>query len=90
MAYRSIACVPRCARAALNSTIYNLAREIIQLAGSKSEIRFVTWNHPDVELRIPNIDKARKLLGFEPKVDLPDGLSRTIAWYRSRMDQGAA
>jgi len=37
-----------------------------------------------VELRIPNIAKARRLLGFEPRVDLDDGLLRTIAWYRER------
>ncbi len=42
------------------------------------------WDHPDVELRIPNIDKARNLLGFEPKVDLEEGLMRTIEWYRNR------
>ena len=39
----------------------------------------------DVELRIPNIDKARTLLGFEAKVDLDEGLERTIAWYREKL-----
>ncbi len=68
-------------------TIYNLAREIVELAGSRSEIRFVPWNFPDVELRIPNIGKARRLLGFEPKVDLEDGLARTIEWYREQLAQ---
>jgi nucleoside-diphosphate-sugar epimerase len=63
-------------------TIYNLAREIVRLCDSPSPIKFVPWDFPDVELRIPNIDKARKLLGFEPKVDLEDGLLRTINWYR--------
>ena len=38
----------------------------------------------DVELRIPNVDKARELLGFEPKVELDEGLERTIAWYRAK------
>jgi nucleoside-diphosphate-sugar epimerase len=65
-------------------TIYNLAREIVRLAGSTSRIEFVRWDHQDVELRIPNVDKARRLLGFEPRVDLEDGISRTIAWYRGR------
>jgi len=45
----------------------------------------VEWNKADVELRIPNIDKARQLLGFEPRVDLEEGLLRTIHWYRQRM-----
>jgi nucleoside-diphosphate-sugar epimerase len=38
----------------------------------------------DVDLRIPDIDKARRLLGFDPQIDLVDGLERTIAWYRDR------
>jgi nucleoside-diphosphate-sugar epimerase len=63
-------------------TIYNLAREIIRLSSSSSQIEFVEWNHPDVELRIPNIDKARRVLDFEPTIDLEEGLLRTIYWYR--------
>jgi nucleoside-diphosphate-sugar epimerase len=35
-------------------------------------------------MRIPNVDKARKLLGWEPQVDLDEGLARTIGWYRER------
>jgi dTDP-glucose 4,6-dehydratase len=38
-----------------------------------------------VELRIPDIEKARTLLGFEPQVDLEEGLLRTIEWYRRSM-----
>jgi nucleoside-diphosphate-sugar epimerase len=63
-------------------TIYNLAQSIVRLSGSRSEIKFVPWNNADVELRIPNIDKARELLGYEPRVDLEEGLARTIDWYR--------
>jgi nucleoside-diphosphate-sugar epimerase len=70
-------------------TIYNLAREIIRLAQSKSSIKYVKWNNADVELRIPNIDKARELLGFDPKVDLEEGLLRTIEWYRAQMAAAA-
>ena len=66
-------------------TIYNLARVITMLARSRSRIRFVPWDFADVELRIPDIGKARQLLGFEPKVDLEEGLERTIAWYRKQM-----
>ena len=63
-------------------TIYNLARDVVRLAGSSSPIEFVRWEFADVELRIPNIDKARVLLGFEPRVDLEEGLALTIEWYR--------
>lgn len=65
-------------------TIYQLAQEVVRLSGSKSRIVFVPWGNTEVELRIPNIDKARELLGFEPKVDLAEGLGRAIAWYRGQ------
>ncbi|HJL18487.1 MAG TPA: NAD-dependent epimerase/dehydratase family protein [Sandaracinaceae bacterium LLY-WYZ-13_1] len=68
-------------------TIYQLARLVARLAGSESEIRFVEWDFPDVELRIPDVKKAEELLGFRADVDLEDGLERTIAWYR---DEGGA
>lgn len=67
-------------------TIYNLAREVKQAAGSDSEIQFKPWPHPDVELRIPDITKARELLGFEPAVELQEGLRRTIDWYRTKLE----
>lgn len=63
-------------------TILNLAEKIIQLGNSKSKIIHVPKNYVDVELRIPNIEKAKKLLGFEPKVGLDEGIKRTIEWYR--------
>jgi len=65
-------------------TVYHLAREIVRLSGSASKIVFVPWDKVDVELRIPNIEKARERLGFEPKIDLEEGLLRTIEWYRAR------
>ncbi len=65
-------------------TIYNLALQIVRLAGSRSKLSFVPWDQADVELRIPNIEKARRLLGYEPHVDLEDGLQRTIQWYRNQ------
>jgi nucleoside-diphosphate-sugar epimerase len=65
-------------------TVYHLAREIVRLADSPSKIVFVPWDKVDVELRIPDIEKARERLGFEPQVDLEEGLLRTIEWYRER------
>jgi nucleoside-diphosphate-sugar epimerase len=66
-------------------TIYDLARHVVRLSGSRSAIVFVRWDNADVELRIPNIDKARQILGYEPKVNLEEGLAQTIEWYRGRM-----
>jgi nucleoside-diphosphate-sugar epimerase len=65
-------------------TIYNLAREIVRLSSSGSRIEFVKWEHPDVELRVPSVAKAQELLGWRAKVDLEEGLLRTIYWYRQR------
>ena len=66
-------------------TIYGLARTIVRLLDSRSEIRFVPRNAADIELRIPVIDKARDLLGFEPRVELDEGIMRTAAYYRSAL-----
>jgi nucleoside-diphosphate-sugar epimerase len=66
-------------------TIYQLARLIIDAAGSQSEIQFVPWGHADVELRVPDVHKAEQRLGFKPKVELDVGLKRTLAWYRQKM-----
>ena len=63
---------------------YDLAREVVGLASSGSKIEHVAWNHPDVELRVPNVGKAKELLDWSAKVDLEEGLLRTIYWYRSR------
>jgi nucleoside-diphosphate-sugar epimerase len=66
-------------------TIYALAKEVLRLASSASRIEYVPWKQADVELRIPNIDKARELLHFRPRVDLEEGLLRTIYWYRRHL-----
>lgn len=66
-------------------TIHELARHIIRLTNSTSRIEFVKWDFPDVELRIPSIEKARRLLNYEPRVDLEEGILKTIAWYRQKL-----
>lgn len=65
-------------------TVYNLARMIVDIAGSKSPIVFKRLGYPDIALRIPNITSARDDLGYEPMVPLEEGLKRTIDWYRAR------
>ncbi len=65
-------------------TIHQLARDIVRLANSTSTLNCVPWNFPDVELRVPDISKARTLLGYEPQLDLEEGLARTIAWYKGQ------
>jgi len=70
-------------------TIYQLARMIVALAGSTSALQFVKWDFADVELRIPDTRKAEDLLGFQPQVELEDGLLRTLAWYREKLAREA-
>ncbi|MFN3412325.1 MAG: NAD-dependent epimerase/dehydratase family protein [Exilispira sp.] len=66
-------------------TIFMLAKLIKNLAESSSKIVFVPKNYSDVELRIPSIEKAEKILGFKPLVDLEEGILETIKWYRGKI-----
>jgi nucleoside-diphosphate-sugar epimerase len=66
-------------------TIYQLAHLIVRLANSTSKVTMVPWNFADVELRVPDIHKAERLLGFKPRVELEEGLTRTIDWYRHKL-----
>jgi nucleoside-diphosphate-sugar epimerase len=66
-------------------TIYQLAHLIVRLAQSKSEVVSVPWDAADVELRVPDVHKAEKLLGYRPKVELEEGIARTIEWYRGKL-----
>ena len=70
-------------------TIYDLAREIVRLPPARASSIVPVESSADVELRIPNIDKARELLGYRPRVDLEEGLLRTIYWYRRHLDGSA-
>ena len=65
-------------------TILDLAQRIKRLTDCPGEIVFRPIDYLDVEIRSPDVSRARDLLGFEAKVDLDDGLDRTIAWYRER------
>jgi UDP-glucuronate decarboxylase len=62
-------------------TILELAEAVIELTGSGSKIVHKPLPADDPTQRQPNIDLARKKLGWEPKVKLKDGLKRTIAYF---------
>jgi UDP-glucose 4-epimerase len=62
-------------------TIYGLASTVIRVLGARSEIRFVPRASADIELRIPRVDKAREMLGFEAQVDLEEGIRRTAEYF---------
>lgn len=67
-------------------TVANLAHLVRRLCSSRSKIVYGYRDYVDVELRIPSIKKAQTLLGYWPKVDLEEGLARTIEWYRNRIN----
>ena len=67
------------------ATNFELANTIIRLTHSKSEIVFKSHPGPEVDLRVPSIEKAARLLGFKPVVSLEAGISRTIPWYAEHM-----
>lgn len=63
-------------------TIYELAKKIVSLCGSKSKIVFKEIDFTDIDLRVPNTAKAGDVLGFAPKVGLEEGLSKNIEWVK--------
>src|SRR5262249_24984638 len=66
-------------------TVLEFARQIIKATGSKSKIVFKPLPHDDPKQRRPDISRARKHLGWEPKVPLADGLRKTIEYFRERI-----
>lgn len=70
-------------------TILDFAKAIIELTGSTSEIVFVRPTDmrikDDPKVRQPDISKARRILNWEPKVSLQNGLKETIAYFKSRV-----
>jgi dTDP-glucose 4,6-dehydratase len=64
-------------------TVLQFAEEIKRLTGSKAPIEFRPLPEDDPKIRRPDITKARTLLGWEPRVPLAEGLTRTIDYFRS-------
>lgn len=69
-------------------TIYDLAKKVIQLSNSKSKIKFRDISYSDIDIRVPSISKARKLLEYNPKVEIEEGILRTKEWYEKFLSEG--
>ncbi|MDN3296050.1 NAD-dependent epimerase/dehydratase family protein [Streptomyces ficellus] len=65
-------------------TMLELARLVIELTGSHSQIRFIERPTDDPAVRCPDITLARDKLQWEPRVSPEEGLRRTIAWFRDQ------
>lgn len=66
-------------------TVGEIAELIKQLTGTRSEIVFKELPVDDPRRRLPDITKARELLGWTPKTELVDGLKQTIAWFETQV-----
>jgi dTDP-glucose 4,6-dehydratase len=70
-------------------TILDFAHKVLDLTGSDSPLTFVTPTDArtadDPKVRCPDITKARRVLGWRPKVALEEGLRDTIAHFRGRL-----
>jgi dTDP-glucose 4,6-dehydratase len=66
-------------------TIEAIARLIIEMTGSKSQLVYRPLPEDDPKVRQPDITRARTLLGWEPKVDLRTGLTSTIEYFRTKV-----
>jgi dTDP-glucose 4,6-dehydratase len=66
-------------------TIEQIARMIIKLTGSKSNLVYRPLPEDDPKVRQPDITRARTLLGWEPKVGLEEGLTRTLEYFRTKV-----
>ncbi|MBU3911695.1 MAG: SDR family oxidoreductase [Candidatus Omnitrophica bacterium] len=62
--------------------IIDMAKKIIKMTGSKSKIIHNPLPQDDPKVRQPDITKAKKLLNWNPKIDLEQGLKETIEWFK--------
>ncbi|MEZ6139096.1 MAG: UDP-glucuronic acid decarboxylase family protein [Zavarzinella sp.] len=66
-------------------TILEFAQEILKLSGSSSGIEYKELPQDDPKVRKPDISRAKELLGWEPKIDRSEGLSRTLDYFRNKV-----
>ena len=68
-------------------TIKEFAETVVKLTGSRSRITYHPLPEDDPKQRRPDIAKAKRLLGWEPKVPLQEGLRRTLEYFKTRVGQ---
>jgi len=70
-------------------TILECAQAVLEVTGSKSELRFEDLPEDDPTRRQPDITRARTLLGWEPRITLKEGLEKSLEFFKSRVADGA-
>ena len=70
----------------IEMSLLEMAEKILQVTGSRSKIVFKPLPEDDPKVRQPDISLARKLLGWEPKVKLEEGLQDTLDYFRKNID----
>ena len=68
-------------------TLLEMAKLVVEMTGSRSEIVFEALPIDDPQVRQPDITRARELLGWEPKIDLRDGLRTTIDHAKAQLEK---
>lgn len=66
-------------------TIYELARMVLEVTGRTVPIVLTESPFPDIEIRVPSLEKARQILDYKPVYDLRQGLRLTADWYRDNL-----
>ncbi len=69
----------------VETTILDFAKKIIGLCNSKSDIKFVPLPQDDPRSRRPDINKAKNLIQWEPKIDIDTGLNQTLEYFQSQI-----
>jgi len=67
-------------------TVIDLAKKIIALTNSKSKIKFLPLPEDDPKQRQPDISKAQKILNWQPKLPLDEGLKKTVEWFKKELN----
>jgi dTDP-glucose 4,6-dehydratase len=71
----------------LEMTIKQFADEIIRITGTKSTIEYKPLPIDDPRVRQPDIARAKKVLGWEPRVDFEEGIKTTIEYFRESLNR---
>jgi len=70
-------------------TIKQLADEVIRICGSKSDVKYLPLPQDDPKQRKPDISRAQELLGWNPTIQLDEGLRKTVAYFKERANESA-